>query len=259
MRYIGSKKRLAKDIVEYINNIAMCENIHNLYEPFCGGCAISFEVLNNFSFIKNIYCNDKNKYLIALFNHLKHNEIEYKHYTKEEYDDIRQNFYNGTNKYSLWETAYVGFIWSYRAKWFASYVDKVTCKSGRIMNLSYDSHKTLMSDLKYIRKINYSNINYWELDIKSPSIIYCDAPYKDTMQYRGAEQKFNFDRYYNWLKEIAKTNLVLVSEYSMPSGFKEIKSWDITTINGKLATEKLYVVDNGYLVDKYFGNAMNLL
>lgn len=256
MRYIGSKKRIANNIVQYINSISICENIHNFYEPFCGGCAVSFELLNTNNIIKNIYCNDINDCLIELFKYIQHNDLEYRHYTKDEYDDIKYNWKINGNKYSKWEMGYVALLFSYRAKWFDSYVNEYYNKDkNETINDSYNSYKVLMNDVNNIRKINYTNKNYWELDIKEHSIIYCDAPYINTTQYKGARNNFDFDKYYSWLRKISKTNLVLVSEYSMPEDFIEIDSWKLHNfINTGTAIEKLYIVKDGYLVNKYFNN-----
>lgn len=73
--------------------------------------------------------------------------------------------------------------------------------------------------------------------------------------------KNSFSKYYDWLKKISKNNFVLVSEYSMPNGFKEVDSWVMNTTFGtgignnsnSSSIERLFVVDGGYLVDKYFG------
>ena len=40
MKYMGSKFRIAPHIAQYINNIALCENIEDYYEPFMGGCSV---------------------------------------------------------------------------------------------------------------------------------------------------------------------------------------------------------------------------
>ena len=66
MKYMGGKSRIAKHIATYINNIGFVEGIENYYEPFCGGCAVAEQVN-----IKNRYCSDANKYLIALLNKVK--------------------------------------------------------------------------------------------------------------------------------------------------------------------------------------------
>lgn len=42
----------------------------------------------------------------------------------------------------------------------------------------------------------------------------CDPPYRDTTKY--ATGNFDYDEFYAWCKEMAKTNIVLVSEYWMP-------------------------------------------
>lgn len=250
---MGNKSRIAKDIIYHFKDIIEAEGIENFYEPFCGSCALSVGIMSSVNNIKNFYCNDINKDLIALFNRLQTHTIEYKHITKEHYDDVRAHWYKGSNKYESWYYAYVGFVWSFRASWFSSYVNEFNDSEGRTVTASLSSHMSLVNDVQYIKRIKYTNNNFYDMDIKPNSIIYCDAPYFDTKQYRGANTKFDFKRYYEWLKELAKNNLVFISEYSMQHGFKEIDSWRVKSFVGNDATERLYVVDGGYLVDKYFG------
>jgi len=122
-------------------------------------------------------------------------------------------------------------------------------------------------DLDEIRKFNITCCSYDEVQIKSPSIIYCDAPYVGTAQYSGVKNNFDFDKYYSWLIEQSKNNIVLISEYRMPSHFKCFKSFDfgkqshigdIANKNNNYTDEQfttryenLYYVNNG-LGHEYF-------
>ncbi len=60
MPYQGSKSKIAKDIVTYL---PACDN---LYDLFCGGCAITHRALENQKF-KKVYANDLNPIMPELF------------------------------------------------------------------------------------------------------------------------------------------------------------------------------------------------
>lgn len=71
----------------------------------------------------------------------------------------------------------------------------------------------------------------------------CDPPYRDTTKY--ATGGFDYDKFYAWCKEMAKNNVVLISEYWMPEdGFECIWEGKLKCTLDKASrtdkTEKLY-------------------
>jgi len=245
LKYIGSKARIAEPIATYINNIALCEGIENYYEPFCGGCSVAQQVR-----VKNRYCSDLNKYIIVLWQKVQEGMWEYKFYPREVWEDAKTNL--DTGKYDDFFLAWLGYGCSYKAKFFGGY-------AGVHENRNYQKevYNELVRERNSVLGIHFSNKSYDEVDIKPGSIVYCDAPYIGTAEYAVGE--FDFDTYYKWLKEIAKENLVFISEYTMPAGFKSIDSWEIVihSATGKRVrrSEQLFVVEGGYLVDKYFNES----
>ena len=257
MKYMGGKSRLAHIICSEINSIASNENIDNYYEPFVGGGAI-IELVN----IKNRYGSDLNTYLIALYKHFQDTDkFEYPNITREQYEHIRKN----KEQYPEWLVAWVGFFCSFNGKWFGSWGGDFTGADGRYQDKQLGTYNQLQKEIPIIKNIDFKNCSYKDINIKPHSIVYCDAPYIGTKQYEGVKEKFNFEDYYSWLKEIAKNNFVLISEYRMPvQEFKSIKTINVTgnlsnTGNNKFGNreqteciEQLFVVRGGYLVDKYY-------
>jgi len=253
MKYIGSKARIAKPIATYINNIGFCEGIENYYEPFCGSCAVAEQVN-----IKNRYCSDANKYLVALMKKIQTGIGEYSYVDKDTWRDVKANI--GTGKYEDWYTGYVGFNCSFRGSWFEGHARDYIDKDYRYRCDQVCGYYGILREQELLKNIIFSTAEYDNVVIENNSIVYCDAPYIGTTGYMTG--KFDFNKYYDWIKETSKNNLVLVSEYSMPHGFKEIDSWIInstmcsgigTTTNNNSSVERLFVVEGGYLVDKYFG------
>lgn len=248
MKYMGSKRRIAKEIGTYINNSAKALGITDYYEPFCGGASVA-QVVN----VKNRHCSDINKYVIALLKFIRDGGFDTyipKVITEEEWRDVKAS--QGTDKYPDWYTCYVGIYCSYRGRWFqARFKEHVDKTSGCIRN-NLDSYKNMISEKAGLQGIELSNKNYWEIgDIKN-SIIYCDAPYINTKGYVCG--KFDFERYYKWLKEMAKDNVVFISEYFMPANdFELIAEYQLNSGIGSGNTEedytpveRLYIVKGGY-------------
>lgn len=258
MKYVGGKSRIAYDICTEINNIAINENIKDYYEPFVGGGAV-IENVN----IQNRYGSDLNKYLIALYKKLQEPEMfEYPALNKEKWNHIRYN----KDMYEDWLVAFAGFFCSFNGVWFRGWSGEYFDKYNKSINAQYIGFRNLCNERMLLKNIHFKNCSYKDIEIPYHSIIYCDAPYIGTEQYAGAGEKFNFDEYYNWLVEIAKSNLVLISEYRMPTDkFKSIRTYEISSnlgrkftdgknIDRSTAIEQLFVVRGGWLVDKYYSD-----
>lgn len=99
MIYIGSKNRIAKEIIPIVIKNTTEDTI--FVDLFCGGCNLTDKL-----HFKTIIANDYNKYLIALFKRLVENKLEFIRISKEEYQSVK---YNKSN-YEDWFVGYVGLI-----------------------------------------------------------------------------------------------------------------------------------------------------
>ena len=235
MIYMGSKKRLSKELVPIIQNYII-ENTVGYIEPFVGGANIIDKIKCD-----NRYGFDIHKQLIELFIKLQNdidgipNEIPY-----EEYMEVKNNKEN----YEDWYLGLVGFLGSFGAKYFGGYArhnkDDFTeqIQRGSIKNLKkqYDDLKDVKFECKDFREIK---------DIKG-YVIYCDPPYKGATKYSTKE--FPYDEFYNWCREMSKDNVVLISEYNMPEDFKCIWqkdnkiNFDSNRTNANSKIEKLFII-----------------
>ena len=108
----------------------------------------------------------------------------------------------------------------------------------------YDEAKRnlLKQDLS---NIIFEENNYKDITVAN-ALIYCDPPYKDTKQY-SVSKNFNHDEFWQWVREMSKNNIVVVSEEQAPDDFRAI--WEQptkrtidnkSTING---VEKLWEIN----------------
>lgn len=235
MIYMGSKRRLSKELVPIIQSY-ITENTVGYIEPFVGGANIIDKIKCD-----NRYGFDSHKQLIELFIKLQNdidgipNEIPY-----EEYMEVKNNKEN----YEDWYLGLVGFLGSFGAKYFGGYArhnkDDFTeqIQRGSIKNLKkqYDDLKDVKFECKDFREIK---------DIKG-YVIYCDPPYKGATKYSTKE--FPYDEFYNWCREMSKDNVVLISEYNMPEDFKCIWqkdnkiNFDSNRTNANSKIEKLFII-----------------
>lgn len=226
MKYMGSKNRIAKEILPII----LKDRKEGQYyvEPFCGGCNMIDKVSGN------RIASDLNHYLIELLKKLQDGWIPPQQITEEQFLDMKKN----PSNYSDHLIGYVGFQLSFGAMWFSSYRKDNIGKR----NYSLEAFNNVMKQVPNLDGINFVCKSYKDINYPNNSTIYCDPPYKDTIKY-NAVNSFNHDDFWDWCREMThKGHTVFISEYNAPDDFKCI--WEKKLQNGlgkKKNTEKLFV------------------
>ena len=244
MKYMGSKSKIVKFILPILQGLIDKNNISLYIEPFVGGC----NVIDKIKCKKRIG-SDINPYLIELLKaHQKGllNNLP-EHISKEEYSEVR-NSYNSkdSSKYEMWYIGAIGFLASYNGRFFdGGYAGEITTKEGNKRNYFQEAKRNLLK--QDLSDITFYNKDFYKLkkSIKS-SLIYCDPPYKDTKQYNYSKN-FNYDMFWNWVRDMSKNNIVIVSEEQAPNDFKVIWQQDIKrTIDNNstvCSVEKLFSIN----------------
>jgi DNA adenine methylase len=236
MKYMGSKARVAKDILSII---LKDRKVGQWYvEPFCGGCNVIDKVAGN------RIANDINAPLVAMWCELVNNNWHPAKISKDEYSKIRSN----QNDYPLHVVGWVGFNCSYSGKWFGGFAGKVRTKLNTIRDYQDEAFKNTLKQVSLLKNVAFKSCQYHQLDIPDNSIVYCDQPYKDTTSYGT---NFNHDIFWDWVRELSKNgHIVYVSEYAAPADFECVWQKRVSSslsANGtcggnKLSTEKLFKI-----------------
>ena len=234
MKYMGSKNRIAKEILPII----LKDRKENQWyvEPFCGGLGTFDKVIG-----KRIGA-DKNKYLIAMWKGLQENRDKPIEISKELYSKARTEYNNGTNiEFDDFMIGWIGWMASFNGRFFDGGY------SGKTATRDYVDEQ-IRNTLKQIPLLDgaiFTDKDYFELEIPSESIIYCDIPYQGTKQY-STSKDFNHLKFWQWCRDM--TNLghkVFISEYQAPNDF--ICFWSKEVTNSMNATltykpvERLFV------------------
>ena len=220
MKYVGSKNRISKQIAPILQKCIDENNIKIYFEPFVGGA----------NMIDKIQCetrigNDIHKELIALFQEIQKGWQPPLHITEEEYNNVRDN----KSDYPDYYVALVGFCATFGSKWFGGYArgfkaDKVTPR-----DIPNEAVRNLLDQIPQIKDVVFTNKSYLDFDkdkLKN-CLIYCDPPYQDTTKYKY--NNFDYDVFWNWVREMSKENFVFVSEYNAPPDFKCKRQKKVTT------------------------------
>ena len=238
MVYVGSKNRIAALILPIILKDIQPDQYY--VEPFCGGCNMIDKVNHPYKIAA-----DNNKYLIALFQYIKDGGKLPDYICKEEYTKVRLN----KDYYPDWYVGYIGFICSFRGKYFAGFADNgINGKTFKIRNYQDQQRNNLLKQSFNIKDVNFVCQDYDKLIIPDNSIIYCDIPYNNTLQYNVNNKSisdFDYDKFYEWVKlKVSQGHKVYISEYNMPEDFVCIFEKNIIcnlSNKAKQTAEKLFI------------------
>ncbi|MGL5767682.1 MAG: DNA adenine methylase [Sarcina sp.] len=195
---------------------------------------------------KKIGC-DIHKELIALLNKAKEDiDTMPNCILEEEYIVVKNN----KDDYEDWYVGLVGFCASFGAKYFGGYARN--SKQDTSGKWSIGAIKNLKKQAPNLKDIEFVNCSFLDLpkDKIKGYVIYCDIPHKGTTKYKT--EKFPYEEFYKWAKEMSKDNIVLISEYNIPEEFKCIWEKELKTslgsgVNGdskKERIEKLFICNS---------------
>lgn len=241
IKYMGSKSRIAKDIVPIIQKYIDDNEITSYIEPFCGGANVIDKIK-----CKNRIASDINPYLIALLKRVQNKEELYDEVPKELYDKVRASYNNKDNSFENWEYGNIGFLASYNGRFFDGGYAKSGCeklKNGgqRYRDYYRESKDNILS--QNLEDIIFINDDYRNLKTTN-SVIYCDPPYENQKQYANSLH-FDYDEFWDCMRKWSENNIVLISELNAPKDFeciwKKSVSRSIKSADKSRDTEKLFI------------------
>ncbi len=236
MKYLGGKHRIGKEISEILLKMAPPDKVKGYIEPFCGSLGV-FKHMTKFGYKKYIGC-DIHPDLIKLWQECQDGTFKLPRKVSEKtWNTVKNKPSPNAMK------AYVGFNISFGGCFFSGYSAKYSGK--RDFNKEgANSIKKITSSIRG-KNINFKCKSYHQLKPKG-YLIYCDPPYKETTGFNGTKP-FNTQKFWEKIKEWSKHNIVVVSEYKAPRGFRCIwkKSTNISVCNNtgaKENIEKLFII-----------------
>ena len=242
MIYQGSKRKILKDILPFIQNCINENKVDTYIEPFVGGANV-IDSVN----CKNRIGSDLNDELISLLSYMRDNpsipfaptECSFEHYC-----EVREDRKNKTNYFTKEYIAMIGYFASYGGRYFDGGYGR-DAKGGRC--IYSERLKFAINQAPKLKGIEFKSCSFEEYNTKNYKncVFYLDPPYKDTKTYNG-KNGFPYEKYYVWVKELGKNNFVFISEYNMPNEFKCIWSKEVKVLQksdrnkGDVAIEKLF-------------------
>jgi site-specific DNA-adenine methylase len=87
----------------------------------------------------------------------------------------------------------------------------------RLQQLEQLERLQQLEQLERLERLQLYSLNYNEVSISSDAIVYCDPPYFSTAEYK--EDSFNHIEFWEYCRNISKTNKIYISEYNAPNDF----------------------------------------
>lgn len=250
MKYLGSKSRIAKEIVPIIQKCIDDVKPVAYLEPFVGGG----NVIDKISYSKKIGA-DVNPYLIALLNYVTDDGKLLNEVPRELYNEVKSKYNTGC--YTYWYVGNIAFLASFNGKGFVGGFAKAgyeKTKNGlRYRDYYQEAKRNLEKQVPNLKGTSFVCRNYRDFT-PHEMVIYCDPPYKNTTGYT-MKGNFNHEEFWQTIREWSMDNYVLISEQTAPDDFECV--WEKSVLrsvnaSGKSrATEKLFTYNKGKYADKY--------
>lgn len=241
---MGSKSRIAHQIVPIIQKYIDDNKVKNYIEPFVGGANIADKIQ-----CEHKYCSDIREPLIELLKYVQRGGDLPLSISKEEYSLVRSN----PEEYEKWYVGCVGFLASYNGRYFdggyAHLVHEKTKTRTRVRNYYKEARNNLLhqASSELFQDIIFRCCDYKELYKKCQfknCVIYCDPPYQGAKQYSNSKN-FDYEDFWNEMRKWSKENIVLISELRAPDDFtcvwKKQTSRSIKVNDKNMVTEKLFM------------------
>ena len=283
--YQGSKKKISKKIIEIIKQNFGTDR--PIYDIFGGGGAITAEcILNGLE----VHYNDLDKDITNAFERVISQDREWiktlivsrtefteikskENKTTDDFLKLLINSFGNSMKAYMFSKEKSDLKYNLAKKIiekhdvFIGYKQTETYKkvtSGldwNWFNAKPEKNKTLeqlqhlqqlerLQRLQQLDEVKATNKSYHDFGEVSGAILYLDPPYEGSQQ-KSYINSFDSQEFYNWAFEMAKTNIVIISSYSISDErFEVVYSFDKARsclqggTSNKRKNEKLFMVKN---------------
>ena len=216
MKYMGSKRRIAKHLLPIMVGVAQERGVTKWLEPFVGGGNMIDKVPPSFERIGY----DLNEHAIMAMIDIRDRAADLPDsVTEQEYNDMK-----GLPAASV--TSWVRFGASFGGK-FEDGFARGKNNSGESRNYTRETKRSALKQQPLLQGVQFTHGCYQDLDVAN-ALIYCDPPYANTAGYKTGD--FNHDEFFDWCRaQAAKGNVVFVSEYNAPDDFVCLWQGEIKT------------------------------
>ena len=216
MKYMGSKNRIAKNILPIMLAEAEKHNITTWVEPFVGGGNMIDKVPDTFRRVGA----DLNGHVIKALLDIR----DKPNLLPEKFTFDERKFWRDREPTEFMSWACI--VTSFGADLLGGYAREAGSDDSTFCG--YGKRNALKQSPK-IQDVEFICCSYLDLTENiTNSIIYCDPPYNGTTGYKTGQ--FNHEEFFDWCRLMkSKGNVVFVSEYNAPEDFELVWQGEIKT------------------------------
>ncbi len=258
LKWAGGKTQLLSQFEQFYPKDLFCEKINQYIEPFVGGGAVFFDVMQKFD-IQTAYIADINKDLVLTYKVIQQNSsklLQMLEKYQDEYDKTKEIDRNNlflsireTFNHQRFDIYYEQFSenWVFRAAQLI-FLNK-TCFNGLFrlnskgeFNVPFGKYKkpticdaeNIIAVSKLLQNVNIKNSNYWECfnEIDAKTYVYFDPPYRPISKtasftsYSGFEfsenQQIDLSNFYKKIDAERNAKLMLSNSDANDNFFEKI-------------------------------------
>lgn len=221
---MGGKFRQSKAIVEVLRPYITPDTIY--VEPFCGGMWSAARVAKELK-PGLMILNDINRPLMLLWIKCLREGCDWLPVDSETVEREYQG-YKARQDDNDPLTAWYGIALSFGGKWFGG-----VARNSRIReNGGYESQRnSTKSKVDLLSQVNMDLHvgSYKDLTIPDNAVVYLDPPYEGRTKAHHFDS-FNYDEFWDYVRELSKRCVVFTSCFDCPLDFKTVYSWGDTVV-----------------------------
>jgi site-specific DNA-adenine methylase len=218
--YHGGKQRIGKKLANIIYQECLDQKFvpEFYYEGFMGMLGVYKYIVplfNQFEPIPKYIASDINKSLVLMWKKVQKGWVPpTKVFTADEFLKLKSQTKSSALK------GYVGHFYGYMGQYFVPF------KSYHSEKEAKNQSDKIVKMGKEFEHVKFFNAIYDDFSHLRNGVLYMDPPYEEHSCYYQeagkAQTKMDYDHFWQWCREMAKTNLVFISGYSAPSDFIKI-------------------------------------
>lgn len=241
MKYLGSKGRIAKNILPIMQETAEKHGITTWVEPFVGGGNMIDKVPAKYYRVGI----DKNPHAIAAL-------LAVRDFVDDLPYDVSEEYYKSLRGREAHPVeSLIRFGASFGGKFDGGYA-RSTNHKGTSRNHWGEARRNAQKQSPKLQGVELRCGSYEDFLGFAGCLVYCDPPYQGTTGY--ATGRFDHESFWQWCRDISRTAVVFISEYEAPPDFSCVwegglkTNFDSNRSNSKTVTEKLFTYrgDNEY-------------
>lgn len=226
MKYMGSKRRIAKEILPII--LRDRKENQTYWEPFVGGGNMIDKVTGPRIGM------DSNPLAVQALQAIR----DYAYWLPKDNKEFTEQDYNNRSERFPEIKGFASFAYSFGARCWQGWA-----RNSGTRDYVEESYRSAQKQSPGLWGVELDDCRYDNYSPPPESIIYCDPPYADS---KGYKDTFDHDHFWQWCRDmIAQGHRIFVSEYSAPDDFvcvwEKIVSSCLRTGDVKRSVEKLFV------------------